>query len=251
MGYGLRLIEDRLAAGARSEGPWPRLNRVLYVTDGDVLVASGSVETRVAAGSTWHGASNGSVRAGDAGARVLRFELYRDRAPGLDGGVLRLDHPIDLDSRTAWLMRCDRVDFEPGGEAPLHRHRGGGIRCLLRGWIEVTVGDRPPVKIGPGGPWFESGREPVYAAAARDVETRFVRVTGQPAEIRGTSSIMYMNPADGARKPRTYTVFIDEPIDLQDGGPTFAPHAPRARPRPGEPGPRLDPPSGSWERRPR
>jgi quercetin dioxygenase-like cupin family protein len=214
MGYGLRLIEDKLASGARPRGPWPRLNRVLYVSDGEALVASGQAETRVAAGQAWHGAGEASIRGGDADARVLRYELYRDRAPGLDGGRLVLDHPIDLDPQAAWLMRCDRVDFAPGGEAPLHRHRGGGIRCLLRGAIEVTVGGAPPATISPGGAWFESGREPVYAAAARDAETSFIRVTIQPAEIRGLTSIMYVNPADGARKPRTYTVLVDDPIDI-------------------------------------
>ena len=45
--------------------------------------------------------------------------------------------------RRAWLMRCDRVDFAPGGVAPRHGHRGGGIRCLLRGSLTVTVGDAP------------------------------------------------------------------------------------------------------------
>jgi quercetin dioxygenase-like cupin family protein len=145
---------------------------------------------------------------------VLRFELSRDRAPELRGGTLVLDHPIDLDPGAAWLMRCDRVDFAPGGEAPWHRHRGGGIRRLLRGRIEVTVGDGPPRTISPGGAWFESGREPVHAAAAPDEETSFIRVTIQPAEIRGRSSIVYVNAADAAHKPRTYTVFVDEPIAI-------------------------------------
>ncbi|MGH7335775.1 MAG: hypothetical protein ACREKS_24100 [Candidatus Rokuibacteriota bacterium] len=74
------------------------------------------------------------------------------------------------------------------------------------------MGDAAPRKIFPGGAWFESGREPVYAAAALDEETSFIRVTVQPAEIRGRSSIMYVNPADATRKPRSYTVLIDEPI---------------------------------------
>lgn len=214
MSHSLRLIEDRLTAGARPPGTLPPLHRVLYVTLGEVIVTSGGAEARVAAGGAWHGGADCSVRAGDAGARVLRFELYRDHAPELNGGALTLDHPIHLDARASWLMRCDRVDFAPAGEAPLHRHRGGGIRCLLRGQIEVTVGDEPPKKIMPGGAWFESGREPVYAAAALDEETSFVRVTIQPAEIRGQSSIMYVHPADASRKPRTYTVFVDEPITL-------------------------------------
>jgi hypothetical protein len=210
----LRLIEDRLSAGTPLPGTLPPLNRVVYVTQGNVMVTSSGVDVRVGAGTAWHGSADCALRGGEVGARLLRFELYRDPAPGLNGGTLKLDHPIDVDSRAPWLMRCDRVDFAPGGEAPWHRHRGGGIRCLLRGRIEVTVGDEPPVKIAPGGAWFESGREPVHAAAAPDEETSFIRVTIQPAEIRGQSSIVYVNPADAAGKPRTYTVFIDEPIAL-------------------------------------
>lgn len=214
MAYRLRLIEDRLAAGDHHAERLPALNRVLYVVEGDVTVTEGNAEVKVGTGSAWYGRGGCSVRAGDPGARVLRFELYREPAPGVAGGTLTLDHPIDLDPSAAWLMRCDRVDFGPGGEAPLHRHRGGGIRCLLRGRIEVTVGAEAARRIAPGGAWFESGREPVHAAAAPDEETSFIRVTIQPAEIRGKSSIMYVNPADASRKPRTYTVFVDEPIDL-------------------------------------
>ena len=110
-------------------------------------------------------------------------------------------------------MRCDRVDFEPGGVAPRHRHRGGGIRCLLRGSLTVTVGDAPGQLMRPGDCWFESGREPVLAQASTAEETSFVRCALLPAEIRGQSSIRYVDPADATRgRPRTYTVFVDEPI---------------------------------------
>jgi quercetin dioxygenase-like cupin family protein len=213
MSHSLRLVEDRLAAGARP-GALPPLNRVLYVLEGGLAVECPRGSQLVGAGEAWHGSAGCAVRATDAGARVLRFELYRDRAPALAGGMLVLDHPIELDPGAAWLMRCDRVDFAPGGEAPWHRHRGGGIRRLLRGRIVVTVGDDPPRAIAPGGAWFESGREPVHAAAAPDEETSFIRVTIQPAAIRGHSSIIYVDPADAARKPRTYTVFVDEPIAI-------------------------------------
>jgi hypothetical protein len=63
--------------------------------------------------------------------------------------------------------------------------------------------------------WFESGREPVLAVASKDEDTSFVRVAVLPAEIRGHSSIVYVNAADATRgRPRTYTVFVDEPIAL-------------------------------------
>jgi len=63
--------------------------------------------------------------------------------------------------------------------------------------------------------WFESGKEPVLAVSAEDEETSFIRVSVLPAEIRGKSSMMYVDPSDAARsKPRTYTVYVDEPIAL-------------------------------------
>lgn len=213
MAYRLRLIEHGLPGGT-GMAPLPALNRVLYVAGGDATITGDGHATPLAAGAAWHGAGACAVRAGAGGVRVLRFELYAGAAPTQGGGTLLLDHPIALDPGAAWLMRCDRVDFAPGGEAPPHRHRGGGIRCLLRGRLDVKVGDDPPRRILPGGAWFESGREPVHALAAPDEETSFVRVTVQPAEIRGKSSILYVDPADAARKPRTYTVFVDEPIAL-------------------------------------
>jgi quercetin dioxygenase-like cupin family protein len=214
MPHALRLIEDSVAAGAGLPGALPPLNRVVYVAEGEVAVTSEGGERRLAAGAAWHGAGHCAIRAGAGGARLLRFELYRPPPPGLNGGAAKLDHPLDLAPGGAWLMRCDRVDFAPGGEAPWHRHRGGGIRCLLRGAIEVRVGDAPPARIAPGQAWFESGREPVHAATAPGEETSFIRVTIQPAEIRGQSSLVYVNPADAARKPRTYTVFVDDPIAI-------------------------------------
>jgi len=36
-----------------------------------------------------------------------------------------------------------------------------------------------------------------------------------PHEIRGRTSIMYVNPNDAERgRPRTYTVYVDEPIEI-------------------------------------
>ena len=129
------------------------------------------------------------------------------------GGRVLLEHPIDLAGGSGWLMRCDRVDFDPGGVAPPHRHQGGGIRCLLQGRLEVTVGEGAPRAVAPGEAWFESGRESVLAVAARDGETSFIRVSILPAAIRGRSSIVYVDPAAAAGgRPRRYTVYVDEPI---------------------------------------
>jgi hypothetical protein len=209
-GWALRLTRDELAPAAVR--PLSRGNRVLYLREGGATVTHDGPPHLLAADSAWHGARPCSVTGRDRGASLLCWEL-RSGGDSRSADVL-LEHPIDLDPATAWLIRCDRVDFEPGGVAWPHRHRGGGIRCLLTGALDVTVGDAPPRSVRPGGAWFESGREPVVARAAQE-PTSFVRVSILPAEIRGRSSILYVDPADASRgKPRRYTVWVDEPIAL-------------------------------------
>lgn len=204
MAYSLRLIEDRLAAGAAA--PAPRAPRVLYAVSG-ALLGGAAAEPVPAVGP-----ADLTARAGPEDAVLYRAELVR-QPPPVAGGRVLLEHPIDLAGGEAWLMRCDRVDFDPGGIAPPHRHRGGGIRCLLRGRLEVTVAGGAPRTVLPGEAWFESGREPVLAVAAAERETSFIRFSIQPAAIRGQSSILYVDPADAGRgRPRRYTVYVDEPI---------------------------------------
>jgi hypothetical protein len=79
----------------------------------------------------------------------------------------------------------------------------------------VTVGNAPPRLMRPGDAWFESGREPVLAKASPTEVTAFLRVSILPREIRGKSSIVYVDPADAARgKPRRYTMYADDPVEL-------------------------------------
>lgn len=207
MAYSLRLVEDRLAPGAPA--PPSTVPRVLYAVEGTLRDGAGRDPGPAV------GPADPAACAGAEGVRLYRAELVRQPPPPAGGRVL-LEHPIDLTGgAAAWLMRCDRVDFEPGGVAPPHRHRGGGIRCLLRGRLEVTVAEGAPRTIRPGETWFESGREPVLAVAAPDRETSFIRFSIQPAAIRGQSSLLYVDPADAARgRPRRYTVHVDEPIAL-------------------------------------
>jgi hypothetical protein len=209
--WSLRLFRDRLdSARPRT---LPAAARVLYAHTGEVGVVHEAVAVTVKTDSAWHGAGACTLagRAGDAIA--LRWELVRPTADR--DGELVLEQAMALAPGAAWLMRCDRVDFDPGGVALPHRHRGGGIRCLIAGALEVAVGDDPPRSVRPGGAWFESGREPVLARASATEPTSFIRVSILPAEIRGQSSIMYVDPADAARgRPRRYTVWVDAPITL-------------------------------------
>jgi quercetin dioxygenase-like cupin family protein len=214
----LKLSEDALE-GTRPAA-LPEANRVLYVLRGEVTVEADGRRARVEAAGAWHGAGACQVEAGAAGATVLRYELCRDGAPApREGSGVRtrlvLEHPIELEPAGEYLMRADRVDFAPGGVALPHRHRGGGIRCLIAGALEVRIGDGPGRLMTPGMAWFESGREPVLATASAEAPTSFIRVAILPREILGQTSILYVDPRDAERgKPRRYTVYVDAPIAI-------------------------------------
>lgn len=215
--HALRLDEDRLPAGGSLWlGP---VTRVLYVVEGVIVVEAGGDPTRVGADAAWFGTGEARVRA-ERPARILRYELRPGSPTGTEdagtGGASvhsLLEQPIALDPNGDYLLRCDRVDFAPGGEALPHGHKGGGIRCLIAGELTVRVDDQPPRVMKPGDAWFESGVEPVHAIASRQEPTSFIRVSILPRAIRGQSSIVYLDPAHAAVKPRKYTVFVDEPID--------------------------------------
>ena len=205
MSHVLRLTEDRVAPGGRVT--LPALNRVLYVLDGALALDGVSVRANEAR----HATHSSSVVAGPAGAIVLRYELVRAGTPSAPA---LLEHAIRLDPSTDYLMRCDRVDFDPGGEAMPHRHQGGGIRCLIAGALDLRVEGEPDRTIAPGQAWFESGREVVHARASSKEPTSFIRCAILPRAIRGQTSIMYVDPTHAAVKPRRYTVFVDAPIEL-------------------------------------
>ena len=128
-----------------------------------------------------------------------------------DGALLA--RKIDLDPATAWLARCDRIDFPPGGVAYRHTHPGPGIRYLLHGGIEIRTESHVTV-YGPSEAWFESGPDPVHAAASATEETAFVRVLLLPVEWEGKRTIRYVDPADEDKpKPQRPTVFFDRRLD--------------------------------------
>ena len=56
------------------------------------------------------------------------------------GAGHKLAASVALDPSSEWLLRCDRVDFPPGGTAYRHTHPGPGIRCLLHGSIRIESG---------------------------------------------------------------------------------------------------------------
>jgi quercetin dioxygenase-like cupin family protein len=137
----------------------------------------------------------------------LRWTLA-ETAPG---GAL-LAHEVLLDAGTDWLLRHDRVDFEPGGIAYRHTHPGPGIRVLLFG--EITIdSEGARTTFGPRGAWFEAGPDPVRAETSTAEPSAFARVMLVPAAFAGQRTIRYVDAADAERPRRQKaTVFSERPV---------------------------------------
>ena len=143
-------------------------------------------------------------------SHALRWELAgAEPEPGS-----RLAAEVELDRGREWVVRCDRIDFPPGGVAYTHTHPGPGIRCLLFGSILIESGGSTHA-YGPLEPWFESGPEPVFAEASETEATAFVRVMLLPREWEGRRTIRYVDPADEDKpKLQRPTVFFDRLLGL-------------------------------------
>ncbi len=112
-----------------------------------------------------------------------------------------------------WLLRCDRVDFPPGGVAHLHTHAGPGIRVLLKGRLRIET-QGASHEYGPFEWWYETGTNPVFAAASETEETAFVRVMLLPREWQGKRTISYVNAEDEAKpKLQRAAILLETPIE--------------------------------------
>jgi hypothetical protein len=188
------------------------LPRVIFVVHGGVSIA----DREMGDGEAWHGEGAVTLKAGTAGATCWRFELAaRAAADNATDGVSsrgKLSARLDTLPAGDLLLRADSVGFPPGGCAYLHRHQGPGIRCLVEGGIRIDTHGRS-TSYGPGGAWYETGPDAVFAQAAADRPSRFIRVMILPRTLTGKSSIQYVNEAD-KDKPRVqqYKIFADAPI---------------------------------------
>jgi hypothetical protein len=219
-GHELRLFEDAIAGNGFLSFEANEITRILYVVHGSIGIA----DQTYADDAAWYGCGAAEVHAALSGATIWRFELAR---ASQSSNVLAPEHgqtrakmlaPLAGPSAGEMLMRCDSVAFSPGGCAFLHRHQGPGIRCLIEGGIRIDCDGRS-FSYGPGGAWFESGSEPVFAQAAADRPTRFLRVMILPRELRGQSSISYVRPEDRDKpKSQRYKQYIDSPIDPREHG---------------------------------
>jgi hypothetical protein len=211
----LCLCEDVLTNAAR-DLRLPALPRMIFIVHGAVAVDGRTV----AEGEAWSGEGAASVSAGKEGATCWRFQLApADAGDGTITGegvssrrtlsaVLETLPPGEL------LLRGDSVTFPPGGCAFLHRHQGPGIRCLIEGGIRIDTHGRS-TSYGPGGAWYETGPDPVFAQGAADRATRFIRVMILPRALLGKSSIAYVNEEDRIKpKSQQYKIFADMPISV-------------------------------------
>jgi hypothetical protein len=208
----LRLCEDVFANGGAIE--LPALPRMIFIVHGSVAIADRAFRDQEAFG----GEGAIMLKAGGAGATVWRWELIAREAdfgrPAPGSGIVsheKLAVMLATVPAGERLLRGDSVAFPPGGCAYLHRHQGPGIRCLIEGGIRIDTHGRS-TSYGPGGAWYETGPDAVFAQAA-DRPTRFVRVMILPRAYLGRSSVEYLNEADKAKpKSQSYKIFVDMPI---------------------------------------
>src|SRR5580704_3823824 len=207
----LRLYEDVLSN--ESEMALPALPRMIFVVHGLLAIPTLMFNEHEA----WSSQDAVNVKAGVGGATVWRWELAPANAA--DGsatgkGVVsreKLTAELATIPKGALLLRGDSVAFPPGGCAYLHRHQGPGIRCLLEGGIRIDTHGRSTF-YGPGGAWYETGPDPVFAQAT-DRPTRFIRVMVLPLAYQGKSSVEYLNEEDKAKpKSQQYKIFADMPL---------------------------------------
>ena len=214
----LRLYEDVLPNDAQVS--LPALPRMIFVVHGSVVYGSRAIADKLLHDNeAWSGEGAVALKAGSGGATIWRWELL---AAASDGGAIaapgavsreKLSAQLETLPRGALLLRGDSVAFPAGGCAYLHRHQGPGIRCLIEGGIRIDTHGRSS-SYGPGGAWFESGPDPVFAQAA-DRPSRFIRVMILPLAYLGKSSVEYLNEEDKA-KPKTqqYKIFADMSLTL-------------------------------------
>jgi hypothetical protein len=213
----LRLYEDVLSSAENVEFRLPPLPRFIFVVHGAATIDGKAV----GGGEAWQGEGAVLVKPAASGVTCWRWELSRGdaasttaNAPGMITHE-KLTAFLETMPKGDLLMRGDSVAFPPGGCAYQHRHQGPGIRCLIEGGIRIDTHGRS-TSYGPGGAWYESGPDPVFAQAAADRPSRFIRVMILPRELTGKSSIQYVNEDDKAKpKSQSYKIYADAPIAFE------------------------------------
>jgi hypothetical protein len=85
---------------------------------------------------------------------------------------------------------------------------------MIEGGIRIDTHGRS-TSYGPGGAWFETGPDSVFAQADPLRASRFIRVMILPRTLLGQSSIRYLYEEDKNKpKSQKYEVFVDREISF-------------------------------------
>jgi hypothetical protein len=206
----LSLFEDIYKNAAAAS--LPAGARFLFVVHGAILIDGQEIPS----GGVWSGEGTVTCTGGAEGATVWRWELSHGEAAAFNAADvsirLKLSAKLDTLPEGELLLRGDSVAFPPGGTALTHTHQGPGIRCMIEGGIRIDTHGRS-TSYGPGGAWFETGPDTVFAQADPARASRFIRTMILPRALLGLSSIRYAFEEDKAKpKSQKYQVFVDRPI---------------------------------------
>ena len=81
----------------------------------------------------------------------------------------------------------------PAASPTCHTHPGPGLRVLLKGRIRIDT-QGTSHEYGPFEWWYETGPDPVYAAASDTEDTAFVRVMVLPGRLEGQADDLLRRP---------------------------------------------------------
>jgi hypothetical protein len=208
----LSLFEDIYKNAAAAS--LPAGARFLFVVHGAILIDGQEIPS----GGVWSGEGTVTCTGGSEGATVWRWELSHGEAAAFNAAEvstrLKLSANLETLPEGELLLRGDSVAFPTGGTALTHTHQGPGIRCMIEGGIRIDTHGRS-TSYGPGGAWFETGPDTVFAQADPARASRFIRTMILPRALLGQSSIRYAFEQDKAKpKSQKYQVFVDRPISF-------------------------------------
>lgn len=165
----------------------------------------------------WNGEGAIMLKAGSGGATVWRWELVTGMAAAdwQHGKTPYRAKNFQRNLRLCPTVRCSfaaTASRSRRAAALICTGIRAGIRCLLEGGIRIDTRGHSH-SYGPGGAWYETGPDGVFAQAA-DRPTRFIRVMVLPVAYLGKSSVEYLNEEDTAKpKSQQYKIFADMPLN--------------------------------------
>jgi len=185
--YTLRLYHDFYAPHSYPEQDLEAQHSITYILKGSATIN----DVRLTADSALYSKDVATVKAGPEGAVIWRWELVRTEAPNnlaKGEGIsshLRMSRRIrmfELVPTSKWLFRLDCI-YNNRGSTGLHSHPGSGIRCLLKGHLQVES-DKGECSDNrrTGDCWYEEGSYPLVSTSDPGETADFMRGMILPPE---------------------------------------------------------------------